>query len=144
MRTARDYEFRSYTPDFVRTPETNEDGWVVFATVMLGLAAVWSVVAGSLAVASSRVYSDNPQVVFGDLDTWGWILVILGIIQGFAVFMLVSESEYARSFGIGAAALSGIGQLMFVPAYPWWALATFSMDVLIIYALAVHAGAQRT
>jgi hypothetical protein len=68
--------------------------------------------------------------------------VILGIVQGFAVFALLSRGEYARSFGIGAAALNAIGQLMFVPAYPWWALATFSVDVLIIYGLAVHGGGR--
>lgn len=141
MRTARDYEIRSYTPDFVEAPETNQ-GWVVFAAVMLGFAAVWNVVAGSLAVAASPVYDDNATLAFGDLRTWGWILLILGIVQGFAVLALLSRSDDARSFGIGAAALNAIGQLLFVPAYPWWAMAAFSVDVLIIYALAVHGGAR--
>ena len=35
-----------------------------------------------------------------------------------------------------------IGQLMFVPVYPWWAIAMFSLDVLIIYGLAVCAGTR--
>jgi hypothetical protein len=29
---------------------------------------------------------------------------------------------------------------MFIPAYPFWGLALFTVDVLIIYALAVYGG----
>jgi hypothetical protein len=28
-------------------------------------------------------------------------------------------------------------------AYPWWSLALFTVDVLIIYGLAVHGGRAR-
>jgi hypothetical protein len=47
MRTAHDYEIRSYTPEFVNALQTNDGGWVVFATVMLGFAAIWNVVAST-------------------------------------------------------------------------------------------------
>ena len=39
-------------------------------------------------------------------------------------------------------AVNAIGQLAFVPAYPVWGLAMFAVDILIIYALAVHAGGR--
>jgi hypothetical protein len=143
VRTSQDYDFRSYTPDYVATSDPAELGWVLFATLMLGFAAVWNLVAGIPALTSSRVYIEDAQLVFGQLHTWGWILIILGIVQGFAVFTLLSGNVFARSFGIAAAGLNAIGQLLFVPAYPWWALAAFSVDVLIIYGLAVHGGVRR-
>jgi len=40
------------------------------------------------------------------------------------------------------AGLNAIGQLLFVPVYPWWAIAMFTLDILIIYGLAVYAGAR--
>jgi hypothetical protein len=144
VRTSQDYEIRSYTPDYVDTSQASGPGWAVFATVMLGFAAIWNVVAGVLAVASSQVYIEDAQLVFGGLHTWGWILLMLGIVQGFAVFTLLSGNDYARSFGIGASGVNALGQLLFVPAYPWWALAAFSVDVLIIYSLAVHGARLQT
>ena len=66
----------------------------------------------------------------------------LGILQGFAAVMLLSGNEYARWFGVASAALNGLGQLAFVPAYPWWALAMFSVDILIIYGLVVYGGSR--
>jgi hypothetical protein len=67
-------------------------------------------------------------------------VLILGIIQVLAALAIVSGSEFARWFGIGAVGLNAIGQLMFVPVYPVWAITMFAVDVLIIYALAVYGG----
>ena len=41
-------------------------------------------------------------------------------------------------FGIGAASLSMIGALLSIPAYPFWSLAIFGIDILIIYGLATY------
>jgi hypothetical protein len=139
MHTGRDYELRgTYSLPDDDTPKGI--GWVTFAAVMLGLAGIWNFVAGMLAIADSRVYAGTDVFVFSDLNTWGWIIMILGIIQGFAALALLSGSEFARWFAIGAAGLNAIGQLMYVPVYPWWAIAMFSVDVLIIYGLAVYGG----
>jgi hypothetical protein len=137
VRTAQDYELRSGYDEYESEHGT---GWLMFATVMLGLAGIWNFIEGILAVSSSRVYTDSSVFVFSDLNTWGWIVLILGIIQVLAALAIVSGSEFARWFGIGAVGLNAIGQLMFVPIYPAWALTMFAVDVLIIYALAVHGG----
>jgi hypothetical protein len=115
-------------------------GWVSFAAVMLGLAGIWNFVDGMLAIFSSHVYTANAVYVFSDLNTWGWIVMILGVVQGLAAVSLVSGSEFGRWFGIGAAGLNAIGQLGFMTIYPFWGIAMFSLDVLIIYALAVYGG----
>ncbi len=117
-------------------------GWVVFAAVMLGLAGTWNFIDGILAIGSSRVYVGHQVFVFSDLSTWGWIVMILGVLQLLAAFALVAGSELARWFGIAVAGLNAIGQLFFIPAYPWWAIAMFTVDLLIIYGLAVYGGAR--
>ena len=138
MQASRDYELRtSYYGD---DDAQKGVGWVTFAAVMLGLAGLWNFVEGILAVSGSRVYVGNETFVFSDLNTWGWIILILGILQGLAALALLSGSEFARWFAIGTAALNAIGQLMYVPVYPWWAIAMFAVDVLIIYGLAVYGG----
>jgi hypothetical protein len=117
-------------------------GWLGFAGIMLGLAGTFNLIDGILAISTSRVYAPGAVYVFSDLNTWGWIVLVLGVLQLVAAFAIFSGSELARWFGIVAAGANAIGQLMFIPAYPFWSLALFSMDILIIYALSVYAGAK--
>ena len=117
-------------------------GWVIFAGCLLGLAGVWNVVDGILAISTSRVYEPDAVFVFSDLSTWGWIVLALGTLQLIAAFTVAAGSEFARWFGIGVAAANAIGQLFFVPALPLWAMSMFALDILIIYALAVYGGAR--
>jgi hypothetical protein len=138
MRTTQDYQLQG-------TYATSDDaptgvGWVMFAAVMLGLAGIWNFLDGILAIGSSRVYAGHQTFVFSDLKTWGWIMMILGIVQCIAALILLAGSEFARWFGIAAAGVNAIGQLLFIPAYPLWGIAIFAVDVLIIYALSVYGG----
>jgi hypothetical protein len=142
MRTTQDYDIGAYASDLGTADAARGTGWVVFATIMLGFAALWNVVDGIAAISSAHVFAANADYLFSDLNTWGWIVLCLGILQGFAAVTLLTGSEFARWFGIAAAALNALGQLGFVPAYPWWALAMFSVDLLIIYGLAVYGGSR--
>ena len=117
-----------------------ENGWIVFASVMLAIAGIWNFIDGLLAVGDSKVYGAVNTYVFSDLRTWGWIVMGLGLLQIVAAFGVLSGSEAARWFGIAAAGLNAIGQLGFMPVYPFWALTMFALDVMIIYALAVYGG----
>jgi hypothetical protein len=140
MRTAQDYELEGRYAATSHSDSPSGVGWVTFAAVMLGLAGVWNSIDGILAISSSRVYTGHSTLVFSNLNTWGWIVLILGIIQLIAAGSLIAGSEFARWFGITAAGLNAIGQLLFVPVYPFWAISMFTVDLLIIYGLAVYAG----
>jgi len=39
---------------------------------------------------------------------------------------------------VALVALNGIAQLLFIPAYPFWSLALFTLDILVIYGLIAH------
>jgi hypothetical protein len=117
-------------------------GWIVFAASMLGLAGSWNTIQGILAIGDSRVYVGDQTFVFSDLNTWGWIILVLGVLQLFAAFAVISGSETARWFGIGCAGINAVGQLFFLPAFPLWAITMFALDILIIYALAVYGGSR--
>jgi hypothetical protein len=117
-------------------------GWVLFSAIVLGLAGAWAFFEGILAISSSKVYAAGATYVFSDLHTWGWIVMILGVLAIVAAFSLLSGSELARWFGIAVAALNAWGQLMFLHANPWWSMAMFAVDMLVIYGLAVYGGAK--
>jgi hypothetical protein len=128
--------YRSTLYDF----DDKATGWIGFAGVMLGLAGVWNLTEGLLAIGDSRVYVADSVFVFSNINTWGWIIMFLGIAELAAAFMLGTGSRFARWFGITAASVNAFGQLYFLTAYPLWGVMMFAIDILIIYALVVHGG----
>jgi hypothetical protein len=115
-------------------------GWVMFAGIMLMIAGVLDVIYGIAAVGNSKFFVHETQYILSGLNTWGWITIILGALQILAAFSIWSGGSFGRWFGIFIAGLSAIGALMSIPAYPFWSLAIFAIDVLIIYGLAAYGG----
>jgi hypothetical protein len=136
MRTTQDYE----VPPTYESDAPQGVGWVTFAAIMLGFAGTWNFIEGIAAIGNAHVYTANAHYVFSDLKTWGWIIMLLGIAQLGAAFALFAGSEFARWFGIAVASLNAIGQLMFIPAYPFWGILMFTLDILIIYGLTAYGG----
>src|SRR5436190_18779444 len=99
MRTTQDYEAGRYGSGLPAEAPAGV-GWVVFAAVMLGLVSLWNVFDGIAAISSAHVYAANAHYVFSDLNTWGWIVLCLGILQGLAALLLLTGSGFARWFGI--------------------------------------------
>jgi hypothetical protein len=116
------------------------EGWLVFSAIALGFAGVWGLIEGILAISSSKVFTENATYVFSGLNTWGWIVTILGGLTLIAAFAVVTRSQLARWFGIAVAALYAYGQLMFLHANPWWSMAMLAVSGLVIYGLSVHGG----
>jgi hypothetical protein len=144
MRTTQDYgpgeSYDRMPPGDSYADSPAGQGWVLFAAIMLGILGIWNFFEGIAAISSAHVFVANANYVFSDLNTWGWIITIVGVLQIIAAMSLLSGSEWARWFGIIVAALNAFAQLAFVPAYPVWGLLMFSVDVLIIYGLAAYAG----
>lgn len=115
-------------------------GLLTFAVVMMSIAGVWAIIEGIAAIAESRVFVANSLFVFSDLNTWGWIVTGLGVLLLFSAFAMFSGSQFARWFGVTAAGLNAIGQLLFIQAYPLWSMAMFAANIVIIYALVTYAG----
>jgi hypothetical protein len=69
---------------------------------------------------------EDSTFVFSDLNTWGWIVTALGVGLLAASFTVLSGSQLARWFGVGAAFLNSMGQLFFMAAYPLWSITMFA------------------
>jgi hypothetical protein len=113
-------------------------GWVTFAGVMLLIVGVLNVIYGIAAIGDSNFFVNNTRYILSGLNTWGWVSLILGVIQILAAFSLWGGGLYGRIVGIGAASLSAIAALMSIPAYPLWSLAVFALDVVIIHQIATR------
>jgi hypothetical protein len=120
------------------------DDWVVVACAILSFAGILNIVDGALAIGGSRVYASNAVFVFSDLSTWGWIVLALGVTLVAAAGGVLKGSEFWRWFGVAAASLNALAQLLFAQSYPLWSVAMFGLDVIVVYALSVHAGRRLT
>ena len=118
-------------------------GWVIFAAVMLLIVGVLNVVWGIAAIADSKFFIQDQKYILSNLNAWGWITLIIGVLQLLAGFSLWSGNLYGRMMAILFASLSALAALLSIPAYPFWSLAIFAIDVLVIYGLAAYGGDRR-
>jgi len=118
--------------------DTSGDGWVMFAVSMLGLLAVLNFIDGLAAVSNSKFFVANAQFVISNLNTYGWVLIILSVCQAALVVGIGMRVKGLRWIGVLVAGVNAIVQLAFIPAYPFWSLALFSLDILVIYGLVAH------
>jgi len=114
-------------------------GSALFVGILLLVVGILNIVYGIAAVGNSNFFVNDTQYVFADLHTWGWITIILGVIELTAAFSLFAGNTYGRVVGIIAATLGAIGALLDVGgAHPWWSLAVFAVCVICIKGLAVY------
>ena len=111
-------------------------GWYYFAGILLGILGVLNIVWGIAAIDSSKFFTENAQFIFSDLNTWGWIALVIGVLEFFAAFSLFSGGGYGRFVGVVAASLSAIAALLSIAASPFWALCVFALAIIVVYELA--------
>jgi hypothetical protein len=119
-------------------------GWITFAGIMLLFAGIMNFIWGIAAIDDSAFFTDEGRyVLFDDLNTWGWFLVIVGALQVAAAISIWNGGTYGRIFGIACAILNALILLFTVNAFPFAAFMLFIVDLLVVYGLAVYGGRQR-
>ena len=118
-------------------------GWITFAGVMIVLVSILNIIDGIAAISRSSFFTENARFVFSDLNTWGWIVLCIGVLQMLVAFGVWAGNQLARWTGVIIVSLNAIAQLLFMPAYPFWSLSIFALDILVIYGLAAHGGRPR-
>ena len=71
-------------------------GWWVFAAILLAVSGVLNVIWGIAAIGDSHFFTANAHYIFSNLNTWGWITLIIGVVELFAAFSLLQGGGSAR------------------------------------------------
>ena len=95
------------------SPDQRESPWAsgltVAAATFLMIAGVWHALAGIAAIVHDDVYLATPQYIYSfDLTAWGWVHLLLGVLQIVAGFAVLKGQMWARVVGITMAGLSMI------------------------------------
>jgi hypothetical protein len=117
-------------------------GYILLASLLLGIIGIVNVVYGIAAIANSHVYVANAHYVFGTLRTWGWITLILAACQLLAAAGVLAGNQLARWFAVAVVGLNAISQMFSIPAYPFWSLTILAMDVVALYGLCAYGSRQ--
>ena len=119
--------------------ENRGAGRVVFAAILLMVAGTLNVIYGIAAISDASFFVDDNRYVFSSLSTWGWITLLLGVIQLVAGSSLAAGRTFGRVIGIFGASVGAVGALLAVGgAYPFWSLGVFALCVIVIHGLVVY------
>jgi hypothetical protein len=122
-----------------RGASQGEGYWmIVFAVVLLLTVGFFNLIDGIAAIANSHVFIANAHYVIGDLRAWGWVALILGALQILAALGVLAGNQAARWFGVAVIGLNTIGQMFFIPAYPFWSLMIIAVDVVALWGLCAY------
>ena len=114
-------------------------GRVVFAATLLLIAGTLNIIYGIGALDDANIFVNDKRYIFTNLNTMGWVLIVLAIIQLTGGFSLLAGNTYGRVIGIIGGSLGAIGALLSVGgAYPWWSLGIFALCVWVVYGLFVY------
>jgi len=117
-------------------------GLIFFACVLLLVVGFFNIIEGIAAIANSHVFVANAHYVFANLRTWGWITLIIGVLQLIAAGGIVTGNQLARWFAVAVVGLNAIDMMFFIPAYPFWALTIIALDVVALYGLCVYGSRE--
>jgi hypothetical protein len=113
-------------------------GRVVFAATMLLILGTLNIIYGIGALDDANVLVNDTRLVFSDLNTYGWILILLGAVQLGAGFSLMSGNAYGRVFAIVAGSIGALIALVSVGgAFPWYSLAVFFLCIWVVHGIIV-------
>ena len=117
-------------------------GWVVFAGVVMITLGAFHVIDGLVALFEKGYYQVNSShlVVHVNYSAWGGAHLALGVLFILVGLGVLVGQTWARAVGIALAVISAIINLAFLAAYPVWGVILIALDIVVIYALAMHGG----
>lgn len=115
-------------------------GWVIFGCVVMITLGLFHIIDGLVAIFEKGYYlvTSSHLVVHVDYAAWGWAHLVIGAVFLLTGFGVLAGMIWARVIGIALAVISALVNLAFLAAYPVWGLILIALDIVVIYALAMH------
>jgi hypothetical protein len=117
-------------------------GLIFFASILLLVVGFFNLIYGIAGIAQSHVFVANAHYVFANLRAWGWITLIIAILQLAAAGGILVGNQFARWFAVVVVGLSAIDMMFSLPAFPFWALSILAMDIVALYGLCAYGSRE--
>jgi hypothetical protein len=114
-------------------------GRAIFAAVLLMMVGAINIIYGIGALDDARIFVGDQRYVFTNLNTMGWVLIVLGLVQLTGGFFLFFGTTYGRIVGLVGAGFGAIGALLSIGGnYPWWSLAVFFLCIYVLHGILIY------
>jgi hypothetical protein len=111
-------------------------GRAVFVAFLLLIAGATNIIYGLGALDGASIFVDDTRYILDNLNTLGWVLIILGVFQLAAGFSLMSGQAFGRIVGVVAGSFGALGALLSIgEGHPWWSLAVFALCVYVVHGI---------
>jgi len=109
------------------------------AATLLLIAGTLNIIYGIGALDDANIFVNDKRYIFTNLNTMGWVLIVLGIIQLTGGFSLIAGNTYGRVIAIVGASLGAIAALFSISGpNPWWSLAVFFLCIYVIHGIFIY------
>jgi hypothetical protein len=114
-------------------------GRAFFAATLLVLVGFINIIYGIGALDGANIFVNDQRFILTNLNTMGWVLIILAVIQITGGISLFVGNAYGRVIGIVGAGLGAIGAVLSIGGNnPWWSLAVFFLCVYVIHGIVLY------
>jgi hypothetical protein len=113
-------------------------GWIGFASIVMIIIGGVDFFQGLIALFEDQYFVvTRSGFLVVDVTTWGWILMLWGVLLVCAGLGLMAARSWARWFTIVTLSINFLVQLGFLgnSQYPLWSLTTLGLGVVVLYAL---------
>jgi len=116
-------------------------GRALLAATLLSIAGTLNIIYGIGALDNAHIFVNDKRYIFTDLNTMGWVLIILGVVQLTGGFSLMVGHTYGRIIGLVGGSLGAIAALLSIGGNdPWWSLALFFLCIYIVHGIFIYGG----
>jgi hypothetical protein len=119
-------------------------GRALLAATLLLIAGTLNIIYGIGTLDGANIFVNDKRYILTNLNTMGWVLIVLGVLQLTGGFSLIAGNAYGRVIGIIGGSLGAIGALLSTgQSNPWWSLGIFFLCVYIVHGIFIYGDEER-
>lgn len=113
-------------------------GRTLFAAIMLVMLGTLNIIYGIGALDDANFAISDTRFVLDDLNTLGWVLILVGALQLTGGFSLMGGGGYGKVIGVAAGTFGAVAAFFSIAGEnPWWSILMFITCIWIVHGLVI-------
>ena len=105
-----------------------------FAGIFLFVVGLFNILEGFMTLWRKE-YFEGADLVVSNLQTWGWAMLVIGVVQLLAGWLVLSRSSVGRWVGIVIIVISMMASFVAIGVYPFWTFIILAIDAMVLWGL---------